>query len=67
MAVLTAARRKQLRAKIFGLPAERKYPLPDASHAANAKARASQQPAAGNLTPGQKAQIDSKANSVLKG
>ena len=28
--------------KEFGLPAERKYPMPDANHARNAKARASQ-------------------------
>lgn len=67
MAELTANRRKQLRAKVFGLPAERKYPMPDAAHAGNAKARASQQFNAGNLSAGQKAQIDARANQVLKG
>ena len=30
---------------------KRAYPMPDASHAANAKARASQQEAARNLSP----------------
>lgn len=41
--------------------------MPDASHAANAKARATQQEAKGNITPAQKAQIDRKANAKLKG
>ena len=27
----------------FGLPSKRKYPMPDAKHAANAKGRAKQQ------------------------
>lgn len=39
--------------------------MPDKSHAANAKARASQQEARGNLSPSQKAKIDAKANKVL--
>jgi len=39
--------------------------MPDASHAANAKARASQQEAKGNLSPEAKAKIDSKANKIL--
>jgi hypothetical protein len=49
----------------FGLPAERKYPMPDASHAANAKSRATQQSNKGNLTPAQHAAINAKANKVL--
>ncbi len=64
--IIKAARRKAMPAQTFGLPAERKYPMPDASHAANAKARATQQEKAGNLTPAQKAAIDAKANRVLK-
>jgi hypothetical protein len=40
--------------------------VPDASHAANAKARATQQVNAGNLSPAAKAQIDAKANRVLR-
>lgn len=47
-----------------GLP-DGRYPVPDKAHAANAKARASQQLAKGNLTPAQKAAIDAKANAVL--
>lgn len=67
MSELTAEERKQLRGKEFGMPGERKYPMPDASHAANAKARATQQVNAGNLSASAKAQIDAKANKVLKG
>jgi hypothetical protein len=39
--------------------------MPDRSHAANAKARASQQYHAGRLSAVQKAQIDAKANRKL--
>ena len=39
---LTAAKEKKLPDKAFGLPELRKYPMPDPSHAANAKARAKQ-------------------------
>jgi len=49
----------------FGLPGSRKYPMPDRSHAANAKARASQQYNAGRLSAAQKAQIFAKANRKL--
>jgi hypothetical protein len=66
MGLLDAAKRKSLPSTTFGLPGERKYPMPDKSHAANAKARASQQYAAGNLSAGQKAEIDTKANRKLK-
>lgn len=64
---MKASTRKALPKSDFGLPAQKKYPMPDRSHAANAKARATQQVKAGNLTPGQKAQVDAKANKVLKG
>lgn len=40
--------------------------MPDRSHAINAKARATQQAARGNLTPAQHAAIMSKANSKLR-
>lgn len=66
MARLTAKARKKIPTKKFGLPAERKYPMPDKSHAANAKARATQQVKAGNLSEAQKAKIDAKANKILK-
>lgn len=65
MSKLTSKQRKGLSASTFGLPGKRAYPMPDKSHAANAKARASQQYAAGNLSAGQKAQIDAKANRKL--
>lgn len=42
MAKLTAAQRNALPASAFALPVQRKYPIEDASHAANAKSRVSQ-------------------------
>jgi hypothetical protein len=65
MATLKAATRNKLKKSTFGLPGERKYPMPDKSHAANAKARATQQVKKGNLSPASKAKIDAKANKVL--
>ena len=66
MAKLKASRRNALPKSDFGLPGSRKYPMPDPSHAANAKARASQQVKKGNLSSAGKAQIDAKANRILK-
>lgn len=65
MAKLTTKRRKGLPKTDFGLPKERKYPMPDRSHAANAKARASQMVAKGKLTSAEKSRIDAKANRIL--
>lgn len=65
MAILKAAKRKKLPKSEFGLPGERKYPMPDRAHAANAKARASQMVKKGKLSPSSKAKIDAKANRVL--
>ena len=65
MAKLTSKARNKLPAKTFGQPGKRAYPMPDKSHAANAKARATQQVAAGNLSSGSKAKIDAKANKIL--
>ena len=65
MAVLHAKSRNALAARVFGLPGQRKYPMPDKSHAANAKARATQQVKAGNLSSSSKAKIDAKANIIL--
>jgi len=65
MAKLRAKARKALPSKTFGLPGERKYPMPDKSHAANAKARATQMVSRGKLTAGQAAEIRAKANRVL--
>jgi hypothetical protein len=66
MATLTAKARKSIPKKEFGLPGEKKYPMPDKSHAANAKARASQMEKAGKLSASGKAKIDAKANKILK-
>ena len=41
------------------------YPMPDAAHARNAKARAAQQRKAGNLTKQQEERIDRKADKIL--
>lgn len=65
MAKLTGKARKGLSKSTFGLPGQRKYPMPDKSHAANAKARASQQVAKGNLSPAAAKKIDAKANKIL--
>lgn len=65
MSKLTAGKRNALGGQAFGLPKERKYPMPDRSHAANAKARASQMVKKGKLSAGAKAKIDAKANKVL--
>jgi hypothetical protein len=67
MAVLKAKARNKLKKSTFGLPGERKYPMPDKSHAANAKARATQMVKKGKLSPASKSKIDAKANKVLKG
>jgi hypothetical protein len=65
MATLTEKKRDNLADSKFGLPDEHKYPMPDKSHAANAKARATQQKKAGNLTGAEKAKIDRKADRIL--
>lgn len=65
MAKLSTAARNKLSGSQFAGPG-RSYPVPDASHAANAKARATQQVKAGNLSPSAAKRIDAKANAVLK-
>jgi len=65
MAKLTAAKKNAEPTKEFGLPKQRKYPMPDASHARNAKARAAQQEKKGNLSAADKKKIDSKADRIL--
>ena len=66
MTKLTEKARKSIPKKEFGLPGERKYPMPDREHAGNAKARASQMEKEGKLSPSSKAKIDAKANKILK-
>jgi hypothetical protein len=65
MGELNSKSRDKLSKSTFGLPGERKYPMPDRAHAANAKARASQQVKAGNLSESSKEKIDAKANRIL--
>ena len=62
---LKAAARNRLAKSTFGLPGQRKYPMPDASHAANAKARATQMFNKGKLSAAARAQINAKANRKL--
>ncbi len=64
MTKLTTSARNALPDSTFAGPG-RSYPVPDASHAANAKARASQAENAGRITPAAEARIDAKANAVL--
>jgi len=66
MTKLTAAKRKALPKSDFGLPDKKAYPMPDKSHAANAKARASQAVNAGRMSKSTEAKIDAKANKKLK-
>ena len=66
MATLSEKKRDHLKESTFGLPEERKYPMPDESHARNAKARAAQQVKKGNLTKAEERKIDRKADKILK-
>jgi hypothetical protein len=65
MAKLTTAKKNSEPSKEFGLPEQRKYPMPDASHARNAKARASQMEHQGKLSSADKKKIDTKADKIL--
>lgn len=65
MSKLTSQKRNKLPKSDFGLPGEKKYPMPDKAHAANAKARATQMVNKGKLSPSSKSKIDAKANRVL--
>ncbi len=65
MAKLTAKARKALPKSAFGEPGSRKYPMPDKAHAANAKARATQQEKKGNISKSTEKKIDAKANKIL--
>ena len=64
MSKLTSRQRKSLPKTAFAGP-DRSYPVPDKSHAANAKARASQAYNSGRISKSTKARIDAKANTVL--
>ena len=66
MAKLSSTKRDSLAKSEFGLPGERKYPMPDKAHARDAKARASAQEHKGNLSAIQKEKIDRKADRILE-
>lgn len=65
MAKLSTAKRDSLPKSSFGLPEEHKYPMPDESHARDAKARASAQAKTGKLSAADKAKVDRKADRIL--
>ena len=65
MAELKAKTRNALADRVFGLPGSRKYPMPDRSHAANAKTRATQMVKRGKLSAASAAKIRAKANRML--
>lgn len=64
MSRLSTADRKKLKPGQFAGP-NGSYPVPDKSHAANAKARAKQQLDAGKISKAQYEAIVAKANKVL--
>jgi hypothetical protein len=62
---LSSAERRHIPPALFGLPSERKYPMPDSSHAKNAKGRARQQLNQGNLSTADYFRVVKKANKIL--
>lgn len=62
MATLTAIARNKLPKKEFGVPGERRFPMPDKSHARNALARLNQ---AKGLSHEEKMHIIHMANAKL--
>lgn len=64
MAKLSTQQRNKLPKGEFAGP-DRSYPVPDRSHAANAKARAQQQYNKGHISLSMLHSIDTKANKIL--
>lgn len=64
MAKLTAKQRNALPKKDFAGPG-RSYPVENASHARNAKARASEEEHKGKLSKSEESKIDRAADKVL--
>jgi len=64
MAKLSTKERNKLPKSAFAGP-DRSYPVNDASHAKNAKARASQAVNAGRMSKSTEEKIDSKADRVM--
>jgi hypothetical protein len=65
MAKLDTTKRDKLPASDFAEPNKRAYPVEDAAHARNAKARSSQAVKAGRMSKAEKAKIDKKADAKL--
>lgn len=65
MSKLTAAQRNALPDEAFALPG-RRYPIPDATHARDALARASEMLHNGDLTQEEYDTIHQKAENVLR-
>ena len=63
---LTRAQRDALPSRVFGLPKERKYPMPDVAHAIDAKARAKEELEDGNLSIREYRQIIRKADKLIQ-
>lgn len=66
MAKLSESDRDKLPASKFAKPHTRAYPIEDASHAKNAKARASQAVKAGRMSKAEESRIDEKADAVIQ-
>ncbi|MGI4877090.1 MAG: hypothetical protein ACRYG4_06345 [Janthinobacterium lividum] len=66
MAKLSKADRDKLPASNFAEPDKRAYPIEDAAHAKNAKARASQAKKAGRISKAEEGKIDKKADAVIE-
>jgi len=66
MTKLSASDRDKLPPSKFAEPEKRAYPIEDAAHAKNAKARASQAVKAGTMSKAEEGKIDKKADTVIK-
>lgn len=66
MAKLTSKERNALPKEAFGLPGARKYPMPNKSHAENAKTDATQMVNAGKLSKADEKKIDHMADKIIK-
>ena len=65
MSHLSQSARDALPDSAFGLPDTRGYPMPDKTHARNAKARAAEEFNLGMLSARDRACIDEKADRIL--
>ena len=65
MGIISSAMRAKLPKKDFGEPSKDAYPMPDKSHAADAKGRATQAVNAGRMSKSAEQKIDAKANKLL--